>query len=86
MQIFEEIGEGCLYLGSCGQKIPDEWYSCPIVKQNRPPSTGVVDSSYLSKYDGTKFYQWFGRKSDGRWYPFGKILKLKKAIKSKKSA
>lgn len=70
---FIEIGEGYLYLGSNAQNT-GKYHSDPVVKANRPPHGSGCDTSGLYQYDGTKFYQWMGRKSDGRFHPFGKIL------------
>lgn len=81
-----EIGEGCLFVGGDGQgleALKDE----PVVKANAP-SGGYkkhgFDTAHLSRYDGTDFVQWQGRKRDGCFHAHGKIMKLtpagKKAI------
>lgn len=72
--MFEEIGEGYLRLTADGQGT-DVFYTDPVVKRNRPPDTGWCDTSHLSHYEGTDLYQWWGRRSDGRFYPWGKILR-----------
>jgi len=75
---FVEIGEGQLYLGTCGQKTW-RYLSHDLVKKNRPPAFGSgFDSAHFHRYDGTSFFQWFGRTSGGYWKPYGKILKLTK--------
>lgn len=71
----EEIGEGALYLGGNGQGT--SWLrDDPVAKRNRPGAKARVDTAYISKYDGTDFYQWFGRRADGYFHPFGKIMRL----------
>lgn len=73
----EEIGEGCLYLDGDGQGL-NSLKADAVVRANAPPSyrTAGFDTAHLSRYTGTDFLQWYGRKSDGRFYPFGKILRL----------
>ena len=74
----EEIGEGTLYLGSTGVSRLGLGHleSDPIAKKNQPPLTGWCDTSYLSRYDGTDFFQWHGRRSDGMFHPYGKIMRI----------
>lgn len=75
-ELTEEIGEGFLKLGGSGQGL-EALHACPVVKKNRPVfHRAKIDTAHLSRYDGTDFFQWHGRKVDGYFYPFGKILRL----------
>jgi hypothetical protein len=48
-----------------------------LAKAERASYKGpAVDTSYLSKFQGTDYCQWVGRQSDGRFYPIGRILKI----------
>lgn len=35
-----------------------------------------VDAVHLSRFDGTKLVQWFGRGSSGYYYPLGSVMKI----------
>lgn len=75
---FEEVGEGCLFVGGCGQGT-DPLRGCPIAKRNAPTRKDRIDTAYISKLDGLPLFQWYGRKSDGCFHPIGKILRLTRA-------
>lgn len=77
-EYFEEIGEGTLYLGGDGQGT-EVLYDCPVAQRNRPGRSFGHDTANLYLLNGTEFFQWSGRKSDGRFWPHGKILRLTKA-------
>ncbi len=47
-----------------------------IAKMNKPTRKDRVDTSHLSRLDGTDIVQWYGRKSDGRFHPIGRIMRL----------
>lgn len=71
----EIAGEGCLYLSGNGQGL-QQLERDPVAQTEKPPATGWCDTSHLSRYDGTDFVQWVGRKADGRFHPWGKIMRL----------
>lgn len=87
--LVEIIGEGCLYMSGDGQNLTclknDE-----IVKAQRPGVRSHFDTAYVTRYEDTDFVQWYGRKSDGRFHPWGKIMRLtpagKKAAKLEREA
>ncbi len=83
--LFEEIGAGCLYLSGSGQ-YTSSLQKCPVAIENRPSSKDRVDTAYIVHYDNTDFYQWYGRKGDGRFHAIGKILRLTPAGKAALSA
>ena len=73
--ILKEIGEGFLYLdvdGTDNEYLEDH----KVAIRNRPPFVGWCDTSYIANYKGTNFYQWFGRRSDGAFHHYGKIMML----------
>jgi hypothetical protein len=35
-----------------------------------------IDTAHLIRFDGTDYCQWYGRRADGRWYPFGRIMQI----------
>jgi len=72
---FEEVGEGSLFVGSNGQGT-DALEACPVARKNRPGVGSRVDTAHLSLYSGYDIFQWWGRKSDGMFHPFGKLLRL----------
>lgn len=77
--LLREIGEGCLFLGGDGQGL-EALENDPVAQANRPRGkTGGFDTSHLSRYEGTNFIQWHGRKADGRFYPYGSIMQLTRA-------
>ena len=73
--LVEIIGEGCLYLNGDGQNLTclkaDE-----TIQAQRPGVRSHFDTAYVTRYEGTDFVQWYGRKSDGRFHPWGKIMVL----------
>lgn len=70
------VGEGALYLSGNGQGLRD-LETDPVAKANRPPVIGSgFDTCHLTLYDKTNLVQWVGRRSDGRFYPHGKIMQL----------
>jgi hypothetical protein len=77
-EFFEEIGEGCLYRGGDGQGL-DSLSDCPVRKRNRPGHRFGADTAHISLIEGTEFFQWYGRKSDGMFWPHGKLLRLTRA-------
>jgi hypothetical protein len=85
----EIAGHGSLYIGGNGQGLnclsADE-----TVSAQRPGRTSGFDTAHVSRYTDTDFIQWYGRKSDGMFHPWGKIMKLtpagKKAIKAEEAA
>ena len=38
-----------------------------------------IDTSHLSRFDGTDFVQWFGRVQSGYFVPFGAVMKIVKS-------
>jgi len=48
----------------------------PVARRNKPPAVGWCDKSFLARFDGTNLVQWFGRKSDGGYYPHGKVMRI----------
>ncbi len=81
--LVEEIGEGRLYLSGNGQGL-DAIKDAPTVLQNRPGSykQSGFDTAYVSRYEGTDFLQWYGRRADGCFHPYGKLMRLTKAGKA----
>lgn len=87
--LVELIGDGCLYISGSGQHLnclkDDE-----IIRAQRPGPRSGFDTAYVSRYDRTDFVQWYGRRSDGCFHPWGKIMRLtpagKKAAKAEESA
>lgn len=73
--LLKEIGDGSLWLGGSGQHT-EPLRTDPVAKANQPPVSGRCDTCYLLQYEGTEFIQWVGRRSDGRFHPYGKILQL----------
>jgi hypothetical protein len=71
----EEIGEGWLALGSDGQGL-EVFKGDLIAKLNAPTRKDRVDTAHLARLNGTDFVQWYGRKSDGRFWPIGRIMRL----------
>jgi len=71
----QEIGEGTLFLNGNGQGL-EELSKNPLAQANKPPAAGWCDTCHLSLFEGTNFVQWFGRRSDGRFYPYGKIMQI----------
>ena len=52
----------------------------PLARAERASyKRGDVDNSYLYRFDGTDYCQWFGRKADGRFHPLGRIMQIIKA-------
>lgn len=81
--LLKEIGEGCLYLGGDGQGL-GPLRDDPVAKANAPAGgykKHGFDTAHLSRYDGTDFIQWQGRKRDGFFHAYGKIMQLTKAGK-----
>lgn len=39
----------------------------------------IIDTSHLTKYDGTDYVQWVGRVASGHFVPFGRVMKIVKA-------
>ena len=76
--LLEIIGEGCLYLSSNGQGF-GSLESDQIARANRPPVVGWCDTCHLGQYEGTDFFQWHGRRADGYFHPYGKIMRLTEA-------
>lgn len=76
----KEVGEGWLGLGGDGQGL-EIFNKDPVAKLNAPTSKDRVDTAHLSRFDGTDFVQWHGRKSDGRFWPIGRIMQLTKTGK-----
>jgi hypothetical protein len=76
----EEIGEGWLSLGGDGSGM-DIFNDDPVAKINAPKAKDRVDTAYLARLGNTDFVQWYGRKSDGYFWPFGRILRLTHAGK-----
>jgi hypothetical protein len=48
--------------------------------ERRSYKTHDIDTSYLSRFDGTDYCQWMGRKSDGFFHPLSRIMKIIKAV------
>ena len=78
VEYFKEDGEGCLYLSGDRQKTA-ELTICPVAQRNRPTSEDRIDIAYIIHMEGTDFFQWYGRKSDGRFHHIGKLLVLTRA-------
>jgi len=76
----KEVGEGWLSLGSDGQGM-EVFRDDPIAILNAPKRKDRVDTAHLSRLGNTDFVQWYGRKSDGRFWPIGRILQLTEAGK-----
>lgn len=70
----EIAGRGSLYLCIDGQCIDSSLERLGHIACYRPARE--VDTTYLGKYDGTQLVQWFGRRSDGIFYPYGPIFQL----------
>lgn len=47
--------------------------------------TSIYDHVHLSRASGTDFVQWYGRMSDGRFYPIGRIMRLCRTHKTTRS-
>lgn len=77
----EEIGEGWLALGGDGQGL-EIFNDDLIAKLNAPKRKDRVDTAHLSRLEGTDFVQWYGRKSDGYFWPIGRIMRLTKVGKA----
>lgn len=81
---FTPAGEGWLALDGDGQGL-DAVKDDPLVRKQIDGLTRaqrrLYDTAHLSRYVGTDFLQWYGRKADGRFYPFGEILRLTEAGK-----
>ena len=76
--LFVEIADGSLRGGGSGQHTaPLE--RCPVAQENRPPLTGWCDTCHIVQYDGCEVFQWFGRRADGRFYPYGRMMRLTEA-------
>jgi hypothetical protein len=73
--LLQEIGDGTLYLGGSGQGY-EVLQRCPVARANRPGPKARIDTAYICRFDGTDFFQWTGRKADGYFHPFGKIMRL----------
>lgn len=71
----EEIGEGWLSLGSDGSGL-EIFDGDPVAKLNAPTRKDRVDTAHLARLNGTDFVQWYGRKSDGCFWPIGRIMRL----------
>ncbi len=76
--LLQEIGDGTLYLGGSGQGY-EVLQRCPVAQANRPGLKARVDTAYICRFDGTDFFQWYGRKADGYFHPFGKIMRMTEA-------
>lgn len=50
-----------------------------IANANRPPAFGFCDTCHLSNFVGTDLFCWYGRKSNGYFYPHGKVLRITEA-------
>lgn len=72
-----EIGDGSLFLSGNGQGLND-LEKDPVAISNRPDSfhESGFDTAHLSRYEGTDFVQWYGRKADGCFHPWGKIMQI----------
>lgn len=73
--LLEEIGEGCLFLGSNGSGT-DALKRDPVAIANMPSRKDRVDTAHLARLSGTDFVQWYGRKGDGSFWPIGRIMRL----------
>jgi len=71
----EEVGEGWLALGSAGSGL-EIFHSDPVARRNSPSRKDRVDAAHLAMLNGTDFVQWYGRKSDGCFWPIGRIMRL----------
>jgi hypothetical protein len=92
LPLVEIGGVGALYLGGDGQCL-DCLKEDPLVKANAP--TGGYkkhgfDTAHISRYEGTDFIQWQGRRADGCFHAYGQILKLtaagRRAIRAETAA
>ncbi len=71
-----EIGAGSLHMDGSGQGM-EIYENDPVALQNKPSHIrDGFDTYHLSRYDGTNFVQWYGRRSDGRFYPHGNIMEI----------
>lgn len=75
----EDAYEICRMLGSNGYGL-DDLRQLPLAKSEyasgNPRNELGIDTSYLSRFDGTDYVQWFGRQSSGYFIPFGRIMQI----------
>ena len=78
MPHLEIVGNGALNLNGDGQSVPAWCKDDPLAKQYAPKSykkTGF-DTAHLSRYVGTDFIQWYGRRADGYFHAWGPVFKI----------
>lgn len=80
-----EVVQGNWPLSGGDGALLEPLYADPIVKANKP--TGGYrkhgfDTFHLSRYDNTDLVQWFGRRSDGYFYPWGQLMRITPAGQS----
>ena len=76
--LVREIGDGCLCINSDGQGL-GPLKNDFVVKANAPTGgykNHGFDTAHLTRYDGTDFIQWVGRRSDGCFHAWGKLMQL----------
>ena len=75
--LFEEIGEGHLYVGGKEYlQIDDVWILDPVAQRNKPATGGLYVSAHLVQYEGYELCQWFGKLATGLMRPTGCIMRL----------
>lgn len=66
----------CRSKSGCGQgDLLRELSRTPLARSEYGRPRGI-DAAHLLRFDGTDFCQWFGRRADGRFYPFGRIMQI----------
>ncbi len=82
IELAEEIGEGFLYINGDGQGL-EAIKNDLVICANRPLpyKKSGFDTAHVIRYAGTDLLQWYGRRRDGRFHPWGKIMRLTKAGK-----
>lgn len=65
-------------LGGCGQgDLINALERTPLARSERESyKRRDVDAVYLSRFDGTDYCQWVGRKGDGYFHPIGRIMRI----------
>jgi hypothetical protein len=56
-------------------KLMEELSQHPVAVEQRKPPRGM-DHVFLARYVGTDLVQWQGRRSDGRFYAFGALMRI----------
>lgn len=79
MRHLEDMGPGNLCLSGDGQGLEDLADDAVALKYEPKGAAQGFDTFHMKRFEGTDLVQWFGRRSDGRFHPWGNMMRIVEA-------